>query len=83
MLKAEETSAQLDGLRAALAEAGRDDAGFEVSVTPRGRTDAATVAAFGALGVSRLVLMPPAGASLDEVEEFVRAHAPERIGART
>jgi len=83
MLKADETAAQLDGLRAALAQAGRDLAGFEVSVTPRGRTDAATVTEFGALGVSRLVLMPPGGASMDEVEAFVRAHAPERIGARS
>ena len=59
----------------------RDLSGFEVTVTPRGRIDAEAVAAYGRLGVNRLVLMPRGGHSLDEVEAFVRAHAPERLAA--
>lgn len=80
-LRQEETAEQLDGLRHALGEAGRDTSAFEVSVTPRGRIDGEAVAAFGRMGVDRLVLLPPPGGSVDEIEAFVRAHAPERIGA--
>jgi probable F420-dependent oxidoreductase len=80
-LRHEETAAQLDGLRHALGEAGRDMPSFEVTVTPRGRIDGEAVVAFGRLGVSRLVLLPPPGGSVGEIEAFVRAHAPERLGA--
>jgi probable F420-dependent oxidoreductase len=80
-LRLEETAAQLEGLRRSLAEADRDIAEFEISVTPRGRIDAEAVAAFGDLGVDRLVLLPPPGAAVEEVEAFVRAHAPERLAA--
>jgi probable F420-dependent oxidoreductase len=72
---------QLESLRRALAEADRDLSEFEVSVTPRGRIDADAVAAFGRLGVARLVLMPRAASSLSEVEDFVRVHAPDRLSA--
>jgi len=75
------TAEQLDGLRRSLAEAGRDPAGFEITVTPRGRIDPESVAAYGRLGVNRLVLMPRGGHSLDDVEAFVHAHAPERLAA--
>jgi probable F420-dependent oxidoreductase len=73
---------QIADVRECLAESGRDESEFDITVTPRGRVDADAVAAYGRLGVDRLVLLPrgvnpPAG----EVEEFVRAHAPERIGA--
>jgi probable F420-dependent oxidoreductase len=77
----DQTAEQIDGLRRTLAEADRDSSDFEVSVTPRGRIDADAVAAFARLGVDRLVLLPPAGASVGEVEDFVRANAPERLGA--
>ena len=50
-------------------------------MTPRGRLDAEKVVAYGRLGVDRLVLVPRAGNSIDEVEAFVRAHAPERLAA--
>jgi probable F420-dependent oxidoreductase len=82
-LRQEETADQLEGLRIALAEEGRDISGFEVTVTPRGRTDAESVAAFGRMGVNRLVLLPPPGRPVDDVAEFVRAHAPGRVGAAT
>jgi alkanesulfonate monooxygenase SsuD/methylene tetrahydromethanopterin reductase-like flavin-dependent oxidoreductase (luciferase family) len=80
-LRSEETAEQLEGLRRSLAVEGRDASEFEISVTPRGRTEAESVAAYGRLGVNRLVLLPPAGASVDDLEAFVRAHAPERLGA--
>jgi probable F420-dependent oxidoreductase len=76
------TADQLEGLRRALAAAERDAAGFEITVTPRGRIDADAVAEFGRLGVDRLVLVPRPG-SLEEVEAFVRAHAPAQVGARS
>ena len=38
-------------------------------------------AVIGRLGVDRLVLMPRIEYSLEDVEEFVRAHAPARLGA--
>ncbi len=81
MLDQNGTSEQLDGLRRSLADVDRDMSEFELSVTPRGRVDAESVAAYGRLGVSRLVLMPPIGASIEEVEAFVRAHAPKRLAA--
>lgn len=80
-MRPEETAEQLEGLRRSLADEGRDMSEFEISVTPRGRTDADSVTAYGRLGVNRLVLLPPAGASVDDVEAFVRAHAPEHLGA--
>lgn len=81
MLRQDDAAAQLDGLRQSLAEEGRDISGFEVSVTPRGRIDTEAVTAYGRLGVNRLVLMPPVSASVEEVEAFVRAHAPDRVSA--
>jgi alkanesulfonate monooxygenase SsuD/methylene tetrahydromethanopterin reductase-like flavin-dependent oxidoreductase (luciferase family) len=72
---------QLDSLRRSLAEVDRDLTGFEVTVTPRGRIDAEAVAAYGRLGVDRLVLRPRGGNTIEEVEAFVRAHAPERLAA--
>jgi probable F420-dependent oxidoreductase len=80
-LRHEETAEQLEGLRHTLAEVDRDISGFDVSITPRGRIDAEAVAAYGRLGVNRLVLLPPPGGSVEEVEAFVRAHAPERLAA--
>lgn len=80
-LDLDSTSEQLDSLRRSLAEVDRDLNDFEVTVTPRGRIDAEAVAAYGRLGVNRLVLMPRGGNSIDEVEAFVRAHAPEHLAA--
>ena len=72
MLDPDATAEQLKGLEAALADEGRTREGFEITVTPRGRLDAEKVAAFGALGVDRLVLVPRAEM---ELEKFVREHA--------
>jgi probable F420-dependent oxidoreductase len=80
-LSRDDTSDQLEGLRRSLADADRDVSDLEISITPRGRIDAEAVAAYGRLEVNRLVLLPPTGASVDDLEAFVRAHAPERLGA--
>lgn len=74
-LDRDQIAEQLEGLRRSLDEAGRDLGDFEVSVTPRGRIDADKAAELGRLGVDRLVLLPPAHASVDELDEFVRAAA--------
>jgi probable F420-dependent oxidoreductase len=82
---------QIESIRLALADAGRDASEFEISVSPRGRLDADVVAAYGRLGVDRLVLIPPDAfrrsadapeVSLAEVESFVRDHTPERLAAK-
>jgi alkanesulfonate monooxygenase SsuD/methylene tetrahydromethanopterin reductase-like flavin-dependent oxidoreductase (luciferase family) len=87
MLDLEAAAGQLEGLRDRLAEAGRSFADLEVSITPR-RIDAEAVAAFGRLGVDRLVIMPPnrlldrqAGSSLPALDDFLRAHAPAQLSA--
>jgi len=80
-LRQGEVADQLEGLAVAVAEERRDMSSFEVTVTPRGQTDADAVAGYGRMGVNRLVLLPPPAGSVDEIEAFVRAHAPERLGA--
>jgi probable F420-dependent oxidoreductase len=80
-LDLERTADQLDGIQAALAAAGRDRSDFEITVTPRTRVDAGAVAAYESLGVDRLVLIAPFASPVDEIERFVREHAPARIGA--
>jgi len=80
-LDLDRTTDQLDGIRGALNMAGRDESDFEITVTPRGRVDAGAVAAYDSLGVDRLVLIVPFTSPIEEIEEFVREHAPARIGA--
>ena len=79
-LDREQTAQCVAGLREALAEAGRDEQGFEITVTPRGKLDAEMVADFAEIGVDRLVFIPPFASPLDEIEEFVRGHAPKELG---
>jgi hypothetical protein len=83
MLDLEATSEQLDGLRRSLADAGRDTSDLEITVTPRGRIDAEVVAAYGRLGVDRLVLVPRNGSGEESLEAFVRSHAPGPLAARS
>jgi probable F420-dependent oxidoreductase len=69
-----------EGLRAAVAQTGRDRP-LHVSITPARPLDEETVAAYAELGVHRLIPVPPPSLDLDGVLEFVEANAPERIGA--
>ncbi|TDB85859.1 TIGR03619 family F420-dependent LLM class oxidoreductase [Actinomadura sp. 7K534] len=55
---------------------------LHVSVTPPRAPDEEHVRAYGELGVDRLIIVPPLGAPLAEVERFVERHAPRRVGAR-
>jgi probable F420-dependent oxidoreductase len=56
----EAAAASLDGLRAAAEHVDRPTAlgDLEITITPRGRLTAETVAAFAELGVDRLVIIP-------------------------
>jgi probable F420-dependent oxidoreductase len=54
---------------------------LHVSISPSRRLDPETVAAYAELGVDRLIVVPPPGLALEEVERFVEANAPERVGA--
>ena len=82
MLDLEQTAEQVADLQRRLDVAGGPRSEFEISVTPRGRLDADRVAAYGRLGVNRLVLVPR-GSALGEVEAFVQEHAPDRVGGAT
>jgi probable F420-dependent oxidoreductase len=79
------TTDQVAGLRDA-AERYRASRGdrppLRVNVTP-GRTtvDRDTVSAYAGLGVHRLILRPPPGATLDELLAWLEDHRPEAIGA--
>jgi len=76
MLDPDQTAEQVESLRRRLADAGRDVSELELSVSPRGPIDPDVVEVYGRLGIDRLVLVPRFGASLDQVEQFVRRHAP-------
>lgn len=79
MLGLRATAAQLDSLR--VAAEGRDRP-LHISVSPARRLDPEAVRAYAELGVHRLVVVPPPGLPLDELEGFVERHAPERLEAR-
>jgi probable F420-dependent oxidoreductase len=53
---------------------------LEISVTPRGRLDRAAAEAYAALGVNRLVPVPPRGAEAEGIEQFVASVGSELIG---
>ncbi|MGI5322676.1 LLM class F420-dependent oxidoreductase [Actinomadura nitritigenes] len=67
-------------LRAAAQEAGRDRP-LHISVSPPRPPDAASVRDYADAGVDRLIVVPPMGVPLGDLERFVRAHAPAEIGA--
>ena len=82
LLDREATAQQIESLRNAADDAGRDLAGFTITVSPAERLEPEAVRAFGDLGVDRLVLVPRPDLSLDDLED-VRAQPgrPERVGA--
>ena len=49
-------------------------------MTPRGRLDRAAAEAYAALGVNRLVPVPPRSADADGLEQFVASVGSELIG---
>jgi probable F420-dependent oxidoreductase len=73
---------QRDSLRRAIEQAGRGERRLHISVSPPRRLDEEVVAAYGELGVDRLIVVPPPSLPLEELERFVEANAPERVGAR-
>jgi probable F420-dependent oxidoreductase len=77
-MKPEQVEAQLESLGRAAATTKRPDdlpAALEISVTPGSRLAPELVAAYAALGVHRLVVMPPPKLSLDDLVAFVRTTA--------
>jgi probable F420-dependent oxidoreductase len=53
---------------------------LEISVTPSGPLDPDLVVGYAALGVHRLILMPPPGISFGELEAFVHRNSPASLG---
>lgn len=78
------TAAHIDALRKEAAATGRDFGELNISVTPAEELDSDVVRDYAELGVHRLVVMEPAARRrvlpLPELETFVRANAPERVG---
>ena len=72
----------LEGLREAAASVRRPPAlpPLEISVSPRGRIDRAAAQAFAALGVHRLVLIPPRSADTAGLEQFVAGIGSDLVG---
>ena len=81
MLDRAAAAQQIQSLRDEAQAAGRDLAGFTITVSPAERLDPDSVRAFGDLGVDRLVLVPRPGLSLPDLDAYVRARAPESVGA--
>jgi probable F420-dependent oxidoreductase len=86
MLDRHETGAQIDSLRREAKAAGRELEELTISVSPSESLDVETVQHYADLGVDRLVLLPPRGfwrgdCPLADFEAFVRANAPDRVGA--
>jgi probable F420-dependent oxidoreductase len=81
------TASQVDSLRREAEAAGRDLDRFTITVSPSEPLDREVVRDYANLGVDRIVLLPPSGFRADarypaaDLEGFVRAHAPERLGA--
>ena len=72
----------LDGLREAAATTPRPPGlpPLEISVSPRGRVDRASAEAFAALGVHRLIVIPPRGADTAGLEQFTETIGKEITG---
>lgn len=83
-LDAAAAAESLEGLRAAASVVERPPelGPLEITVTPpKGAEISGELAAkYAGLGVDRLVINPPAGAAIEEIEAYVRRHAPEAIG---
>ncbi|MCW2884618.1 MAG: putative F420-dependent oxidoreductase, Rv2161c family [Streptosporangiaceae bacterium] len=67
------TAAQLESLRSA---GHGTDRRLHISVSPARRLDPETVRGYADLGVDRLIVVPPAGLPLAELERFLAHNAP-------
>ena len=76
------TTRCLEGLREAAASVTRPPElpPLEISVSPRGRIDRAAAQGFAALGVHRLVLIPPRSADATGLEQFVVGIGSDLVG---
>ncbi len=74
MLKVDEAARQVEAVR-------RLNEKLHVSVTPGHRLTPEVVARYAELGVQRLIVMPRPNLSEVELVEFVRANAPDELGA--
>ncbi|MGP4092204.1 LLM class F420-dependent oxidoreductase [Streptomyces sp. KR55] len=72
---------QLSSLRDISARLGRQREPLRISISPSRPLDPNSVRRYADLGADRLVVVPPAHLTIDELEEFVEAHAPRRLGA--
>ena len=72
----------MDGLRRASESCERPShlPPLEISVSPRGRIDLGAATSFAALGVHRLILIPPRSADGAGLEQFVAAIGSELVG---
>ncbi|MBA9004858.1 LLM class F420-dependent oxidoreductase [Thermomonospora cellulosilytica] len=81
MLGLRAAAEQIAALREVADEYGRETP-LEISVCAARRLTPEVVEAYAELGVHRLVAIPPTGLPLQELEAFVVANAPTRLGAR-
>lgn len=81
MLDRAAAAQQIQSLTNEAQAAGRDVTDLTITVSPAERLDPDTVRDYGKLGVDRLVLVPRQELSLADLEAYVRARAPERVGA--
>jgi alkanesulfonate monooxygenase SsuD/methylene tetrahydromethanopterin reductase-like flavin-dependent oxidoreductase (luciferase family) len=81
MLDRAAAAQQIESLTNEAQAAGRDVTDLAITVSPAERLDPDTVRDYGKLGVDRLVLVPRQELSLADLEAYVRARAPERVGA--
>ena len=76
------TTRCLEGLREAAESVPRPSElpPLEISVSPRGRIDRDLARAFAALGVHRLVVIPPRAADVAGLEQFITGIGSDLVG---
>jgi hypothetical protein len=80
MLSPQDSAAQVEGLRQAARECGRDRP-LHISVTPDRRLDKAVVAEYADAGVDRLIVTAVRADGLDAFHRALDANAPTALDA--
>jgi len=86
LLDRDATATQVESLRREATAVGRAFEELTITVSPAERLDPEVVSDYAALGVTRLAVVPPRGFwtradfPLADLDDFVHAHAPERLG---